>query len=562
MRVNWLGGMVAAILLVSTALPARAEIDYPDVPENHWAYDALDYLQDAGLIEGYPDGSFRGDRTLTRYEMAIITARLLTTMEDLQAAVGEGTGSTGDLDVNEVYTRLDRLSDEFRDELTSLGARVTAVEDEQVRVRGDVDDLKELIKDSGLSGEMKVKGGTFFNTGSTNISNDVGWESYFKLYYMFQPDPDLDVRLVLQAAESDGLIGSFVTPGMNNQSGSIPGIPPTGARPSGSSFLIDEMNARYHWQAAPRLLGKCPTFTIGRQYFSQGEFGLAGDNGFRSNFGIRYDTCFGANFDAYLGYYRMRASNANAPWANTNPPGNSSSALSSGDDYFLAGLEYHSGEPEIAGHEYKMVARADIAPNGYGQEQYASVSGNMEIPWFNDTFLNGVRGEWLMVMQNQAGQDPESLGLTANSWVVELDVFNNGKTRVSVAAAQIAQLEGLAVLANVDNDPFSEWDFTVNQTQDAFNMSREGRNYFPADFKGLGVQAEHTFGDKLHSTLTWYGGSRIDAVAGDRPGMIRLRTKYPVTDNSVLGLDLAVAGERKDLEDPIGMVRGEYKITF
>jgi hypothetical protein len=44
--------------------------------------------------------------------------------------------------------------------------------------------------------------------------------------------------------------------------------------------------------------------------------------------------------------------------------------------------------------------------------------------------------------------------------------------------------------------------------------------------------------------------------------MIRLRTKYPVTDNSVLGLDVAIAGERKDLEDPIGMVRGEYKITF
>jgi hypothetical protein len=557
-------GVLAAVSALLLAAPALAN-GFDDVPEDHWAYDALDYLQEAGLVEGYPDGTFKGDRSFTRYEMAMVIARVFTKMQDFQASIESGTGqASGDVDNKEVYARLDRLSDEFRDELTSLGARVTAVEDEQVRLRGDVDDLKQLIKDSGLSGDMRVRGGTFFNTGSHTVGTDIGWESAFRLNYMFQPERNTDVRLSLMAWESDGLIGSYVTPGLNNEQPGQVATPPYGMRTSGSSFLIDEMNVRYRWDNAPNVLGKCPEITIGRQYFSQGEFGLAGDNGFRSNFGIRYDTCFGANFDGYLGYYRMRAANTLAPWANDNPPANQSSAtVFDGDDYLLAGLEYHSGESEMPGHSYKMVARADIAPNGFGREQYVSASGNMELPWFNDTFLNGIRGEWVYVMQNAAGQNPDDdLGVTPYSWIVELDLYNNGKSRVSIAGAQIASVEGLPVLANVDNDPFSEYDYTVNQTADAYNFSKDGRNYFPSDFNGFGVQAEHTFGSKLHSTLTWYNGKRIDATASDRPGLLRLRLKYPLTDNSTLGLDLAAAGERANLEDPIGLVRGEYKIKF
>lgn len=561
---SWWKAMFALMLAALFALPAQAA-GFEDVPTDHWAYDALDYLWEAGLVEGYPDGTFKGDRSFTRYEMAMVIARVFTKMQDFQASLDTGTGSAGsELDSREVYSRLDRLSDEFRDELTSLGARVTAVEDEQERMRGDVDDLKTLIRDSGLSGDMRVRGGYFFNTGSHSIGTDVGWESRFKLNYMFQPERNTDVKLSLVAFESDGLIGSYVTPGLNNQQPGQVATPPLGSRTSGSSFLIDEMNVRYRWDDAPNLLGKVPELTLGRQYFSQGEFGLAGDNGFRSNFGIRFDTCFGANFDSYLGYYRMHAADNIAPWANNTPNGTqSSSSVIDGDDYLLAGLEYHSGESEIAGHSYKMVARADVAPNGFGQEQYISLSGNMEIPWFNDTFLNGVRGEWLYVVQNAAGQNPDDdLGLTPYSWILELDVYNNGKSRVSIAGAQIAQVEGIPVLGNVDNDPFSEYDYTINQTQDAYNFSKEGRNYFPADFNGFGIQAEHSFGGKLHSTLTWYNGKRLDAAANDRPGMLRLRLKYPLTDNSTLGLDIVGAGERANLEDPIGLIRGEYKIKF
>ena len=55
-----------------------AEQLFPDVPENHWAYDYIEGLQKQGIIEGYPDGNFGGDRTMTRYEFA---AMLFLAME-------------------------------------------------------------------------------------------------------------------------------------------------------------------------------------------------------------------------------------------------------------------------------------------------------------------------------------------------------------------------------------------------------------------------------------------------------------------------------------------------
>lgn len=50
---------------------------FPDVPENHWAYAYLEKLAQAGIIEGYPDGNFSGDRSMTRYEFATMLCRAL-----------------------------------------------------------------------------------------------------------------------------------------------------------------------------------------------------------------------------------------------------------------------------------------------------------------------------------------------------------------------------------------------------------------------------------------------------------------------------------------------------
>ena len=57
--------------------PLLDTVMFPDVPENHWAYDYVEGLQKRGIIEGYPDGNFGGDRSMTRYEYAAMLYRAL-----------------------------------------------------------------------------------------------------------------------------------------------------------------------------------------------------------------------------------------------------------------------------------------------------------------------------------------------------------------------------------------------------------------------------------------------------------------------------------------------------
>ncbi len=57
--------------------PLLDTVMFPDVPENHWAYDYVESLQKRGIIEGYPDGNFAGDRSMTRYEYAAMLYRAL-----------------------------------------------------------------------------------------------------------------------------------------------------------------------------------------------------------------------------------------------------------------------------------------------------------------------------------------------------------------------------------------------------------------------------------------------------------------------------------------------------
>src|ERR1700754_3585591 len=114
---------VAAALacLVAVATPLRAPATpFNDVPQSRWAYDAIASLAADGLIDGYPDGSFKGDRPLTRYEMAAIVARVVARIQ----AVGASTASKTDLE------KLQKLIDALKDELDALGVRVTNVEDQ------------------------------------------------------------------------------------------------------------------------------------------------------------------------------------------------------------------------------------------------------------------------------------------------------------------------------------------------------------------------------------------------------------------------------------------------
>jgi hypothetical protein len=119
---------LATTLVCATVSPAGAQ-PFSDVPSSHWAYDAIAELSSQGIVQGFPDGTFRGNRAMTRYEMAVIVARLLARIESIQVPAPTPAAPQPVL-TPENLQEIQRLVEEFRGELTALGVRVAAVEEE------------------------------------------------------------------------------------------------------------------------------------------------------------------------------------------------------------------------------------------------------------------------------------------------------------------------------------------------------------------------------------------------------------------------------------------------
>ena len=109
--------VLAMAMALGVTASAYAANPFSDVPAGHWAYDSINKLATAGVIEGYGDTTFGGDKLMTRYEMAQIVAK----------AMAKGAN-------------VDKLAAEFADELDTLGVRVAALEKkaDNVKITGTI----------------------------------------------------------------------------------------------------------------------------------------------------------------------------------------------------------------------------------------------------------------------------------------------------------------------------------------------------------------------------------------------------------------------------------------
>ena len=109
--------LLAAVMALGVNAGVYAANPFSDVPAGHWAYDAVNKLAAEGVIEGYPGGTYGGDRLMTRYEMAQIVAK----------AMAKGANA-------------DKLAAEFAGELDGLGVRVANLEKkaDNVRITGQI----------------------------------------------------------------------------------------------------------------------------------------------------------------------------------------------------------------------------------------------------------------------------------------------------------------------------------------------------------------------------------------------------------------------------------------
>ena len=186
---------LAAVAALTAGVSAYAANPFSDVTPSDWAYQAVVDLSEQGVVEGYPDGTFKGERNITRYEMAQIIARMLAKEDQLNA---------------EQRATLDKLAGEYADELANLGVRVSNLEKKVGNIYWSGDarmryQSKSLDQKDGWNGRIRinVKGqvndstyvqGRFLNEMDFK-GNDTSSTSMDQLYVNHNFGKDVSVRL-------------------------------------------------------------------------------------------------------------------------------------------------------------------------------------------------------------------------------------------------------------------------------------------------------------------------------------------------------------------------------
>lgn len=170
--------LLAAALLLGLSVPVFAA-PLSDAPAtDHWVYEYYEMVYEADLIKGYPDGTFKGEKAATRYEVVAFMARLLNYFNDRLNGMTTGNGEVSSLSEDQVkalieqalaeanYVSADALKEEtdllwtaitelekaLRDELNAMGVRVTTLEKKVDTLEKSVANLDKELAD--LSAEV------------------------------------------------------------------------------------------------------------------------------------------------------------------------------------------------------------------------------------------------------------------------------------------------------------------------------------------------------------------------------------------------------------------------
>ena len=182
-------------LTVAFAVPAFAS-PFSDVPAKHWSYDSVTKLKQAGIVDGYDDGTFKGDKTVTRYEMAQIVAKAMT--KTLNA---------------DQKNMVDKLSREFATELNTMGVKVDGIQDQidnMVKISGDA---RARYTDAGdiLGDKMDLRARVSFDG---KISDDLKFNTRLSGSFNPSASDNNDVAIKLDTANVN-----FDAFGLNNTVG-------------------------------------------------------------------------------------------------------------------------------------------------------------------------------------------------------------------------------------------------------------------------------------------------------------------------------------------------------
>jgi hypothetical protein len=157
---------MAAAAALTCGVSAYAANPFSDVSAGDWAYQAVTSLSEQGVVEGYPDGTFKGQQNITRYEMAQIIARMLAKEDQYNA---------------EQRAVIDKLASEYADELNSLGVRVSNLEKKvgNVRFTGDARMQWQHVDKTKTESDSDSYNARFRLNASAQVSDKVTVEGRF-----------------------------------------------------------------------------------------------------------------------------------------------------------------------------------------------------------------------------------------------------------------------------------------------------------------------------------------------------------------------------------------------
>ena len=175
--------VLAMAMALGVTASAYAANPFSDVPAGHWAYDAVNKLAAEGVVDGYPDGTYGGDKLMTRYEMAQIVAK----------AMAKGAN-------------VDKLAAEFADELDSLGVRVANLEKkaDNVKITGQIRASYRDVDGGSDDNQGRLRTRLFLNG---QINEDWSYTGRFENNQYYTDDNDGDDDVDLNWAYVTGKVG-------------------------------------------------------------------------------------------------------------------------------------------------------------------------------------------------------------------------------------------------------------------------------------------------------------------------------------------------------------------
>ncbi|MFA6448158.1 MAG: S-layer homology domain-containing protein [bacterium] len=541
-----------------------------DVPSGHWAEDAVTKLINAGLIEGYPDGTFKGDRPMTRYEYAMVVERLMAKLDKSYCAKDEcgapgapaaavagkcdcpaGAAGVDPAQLEEIKSIVKKLAAEFKDELAALKVKV---DENSVKIA----DLENKVNNASI-GKMQVKGSIRqrIDVPGTDLSNSDFANRYYKYMYNvtgvgtsgLNAGYEMVPTLIFSGNAGDNVTFSIGLDKFISNKATI------GSKTTATELDIEHAYVDMDFASTVRELDSLK-IRSGYQKAWFGPYGMLVDNtGLQSNPGVLVsaskDIVSVAAYGSLLQGDVLGAVPADG-------------LGSTGKDVYAAAR---------VGLDLSFV-NLGVNYLASGLDKEKGWGADVVIPLLkNSPFLKQVNGEYLKITDLTNGNNPSTLNTAAHSvgdssFVLGVDLYKNKKASLSLS---YADAPAAPVLTSLDGSPFSEFDTACPLGLDVKGANcysyESGRNMFPAGFEGLGVQASYlVFGDvELAGKAVmgnFAGGTAFDGSNLDGkkyPGFGAFSITKPINNDSKFRVEYMQQGKDTIL---LNRVRGELLINF